>query len=84
MPNCDACFGKKTEDCPDDCLTSHIRYVGKPKRVDFEMKYIGWNYGATRVERNERKGSIEILEMTIDGVDILELLDSSLFKEQGE
>ena len=26
MPNCDACYGKKTNDCPDDCLTSHIRY----------------------------------------------------------
>jgi hypothetical protein len=27
MTNCDACYGEKTEDCPDDCLTSHIRYV---------------------------------------------------------
>ena len=26
MPNCDACYGKKTEECPDNCLTSHIRY----------------------------------------------------------
>ncbi len=82
MPNCDVCYGEKTEDCPDDCLTSHIRYGGKPKRVDFEMKYIGWNLGAVRIERRESKGDIEILEMSIDGIDILKLLDSSLFKEE--
>ena len=27
MPNCGACYGEKTEDCPDDCLTSHVRYI---------------------------------------------------------
>lgn len=54
------------------------------KRVDFEMKYVGWNIGATRIERHETKGDIEILEMSIDGVDIMKMLDSSLFKEKGE
>ena len=55
-----------------------------PKRVHFEMKYIGWNLGAVRIERKESKGDIEILEMTIDGVDILKMLDSSLFKEKAD
>ena len=41
-------------------------------RVRFDMKYIGWNLGATRVERNESKADIEILSMTIDDVDILQ------------
>lgn len=53
----------------------------KPKRVRFEMKYIGWNIGSVRIEREESKAGIEILEMSIDGVDILKMLDSSLFKE---
>ena len=26
-PSCDLCYGKKTEDCPKDCVNSHIRYV---------------------------------------------------------
>ncbi|MHA2052701.1 MAG: hypothetical protein ACW99F_03790 [Candidatus Hodarchaeales archaeon] len=28
MPNCDACYGQRTNDCPEDCLTSHVRYEG--------------------------------------------------------
>ena len=44
-------------------------------RVRFDMKYIGWNLGATRVERNESKADIEILSMTIDDVDILQQLE---------
>ena len=28
-PDCDKCYGKKTKDCPENCLTSHIRYVQK-------------------------------------------------------
>ncbi len=24
--NCDACYGERTEDCPEFCLTSHIRF----------------------------------------------------------
>ena len=43
--------------------------------TEFEMKYIGWNIGATRVERNERASHIEILELKIDGVDILKQLE---------
>lgn len=26
-PDCDKCFGEKTEDCPEDCLNSHVRYI---------------------------------------------------------
>ena len=43
--------------------------------TEFEMKYIGWNIGATRVERNMRASHIEILELKIDGVDILKQLE---------
>ncbi len=46
----------------------------KSKRVDYEMKYIGWNIGSMRVERHETKGDIEILELKIDGVDVLKQL----------
>ena len=56
----------------------------KRKRVSFEIKYVGWNLGAVRIERTESMGDIEILEMTIDGVDLLKLIDSSLFKEDSE
>ncbi len=49
----------------------------KSKRVDYEMKYIGWNMGATRVERHETKGDIELLELTIDGVDVLKQLEKA-------
>ena len=49
----------------------------KPKRVDYEMKYIGWNMGATRVERHETKGDIELLELTIDGIDVLKQLEKA-------
>lgn len=45
------------------------------KKIDFEMKYIGWNLGATRVERDQKACDIEILEMKIDDVDILKELD---------
>lgn len=55
-----------------------------PKRVRFGMKYIGWNLGSVRVEKETYKADIEILEMTIDGVDLLKLLDSSLFKGNGQ
>ena len=58
--------------------------MSKRKRVDFEMKYVGWNLGSTRKQREEKKSDIEILSMTIDGVDILKLIDSSLFKENSE
>ena len=44
-------------------------------RVRFDMKYIGWNLGATRVERNKSIADIEILSMTIDDVDILQQLE---------
>jgi len=49
----------------------------KTKRVDYEMKYIGWNIGATRVERHETMGDIELLELTIDGVDVLKQLEKA-------
>ncbi len=57
---------------------------GKRKRVSFEIKYIGWNYGSTRITRDEKRADIEILEMSIDGVDILDLIPSSLFKEDSD
>ncbi len=44
-------------------------------RVRFDMKYIGWNLGATRIERHDSKANIEILNMTIDDVDILQQLE---------
>lgn len=47
----------------------------KSKRVDYEMKYIGWNVGDIRIERHETKGDIEILELKIDGVDVLKQLE---------
>ena len=56
--------------------------MSKRKRVHLEIKYIGWNYGSVRITRNETKGNIEILEIKIDGVDILDYLPSSLFKEK--
>ena len=46
--------------------------------TEFEMKYIGWNLGATRVERHDIKSGIEILELKINGVDVLELLSDSI------
>ncbi|MHA1286225.1 MAG: hypothetical protein ACTSPB_02355 [Candidatus Thorarchaeota archaeon] len=48
------------------------------KRIDFEIKYIGWNVGATRIERNQRMCDIEILELKIDGVDVLPLIKDSI------
>lgn len=47
----------------------------KPKRVRFGMKYVGWNLGSVRTEKETYKADIEILELTIDGVDILKILD---------
>jgi len=47
----------------------------KSKRVDYEIKYIGWKIGATRVERHETMGDIEILELKIDDVDVLTQLE---------
>ena len=29
-PDCDKCYGERNEDCPPNCLTSHIRYEGCP------------------------------------------------------
>lgn len=46
--------------------------------TEFEMKYIGWNIGATRIERRAAMSDIEILELKINGVDVLELLRESI------
>ena len=48
------------------------------ERIEFEMKYIGWNLGGVRVERHETKGDIELLELKIDGVDVLPLIKDSV------
>jgi len=52
------------------------------ERVDFEMKYIGWNLGDVRVPRHETKGDIELLELKINDVDVLPQLRKILSKEQ--
>ena len=44
--------------------------------TEFEMRYMGWNQGV-RVERHEAKSNISILELVIDGVDVLKLLEST-------
>jgi hypothetical protein len=46
------------------------------KQVEFEMTSIGWNMGQYGHKRTERALSIEILELKIDGVDILKQLEA--------
>jgi hypothetical protein len=46
----------------------------KTEKLDFEMKYVGWNYGASRIPRDEVKGNIEITELKINGVDVMPCL----------
>ena len=88
MKNCDTCENSTYE--PSDTLDLQEvhdidqceKCARKTRRVDFRMKYIGWNLGSVRIERETHKGDIEILEMSIDGVDILKLIPDSLFKEK--
>ena len=53
-------------------MTFQSKVLRVRKMTEFEMKYVGWNIGATRVERCEFKSDIEILGLKIDGVDILQ------------
>jgi len=42
MPNCDACYGEKTKDCPEDCLTAHIRYLPTFSNASNKLCPQGW------------------------------------------
>ena len=43
--------------------------------TELEIKYIGWNMGQYGKERHETKSSIELLELKIDGVDVLKQIE---------
>ena len=34
--NCDACYGERTNSCPEFCLTSHIRFDSQFKKAILE------------------------------------------------
>ena len=44
--------------------------------TELEIKYIGWNMGQYGKERHETKSSIELLELKIDGVDVLKQIEA--------
>ncbi len=57
MPDCDKCYGEKTEDCPEDCLTSHISNIPsystlysiynnlRSTQNQIKKLYEGWDFG---------------------------------------
>lgn len=78
MPNCDACYGEKTEDCPEDCLTSHIRYETNRYKVNIEGFF---DYDMMpRVRKVILIGAGHIEDYKIE----LDVFDISLFKENDE
>ena len=80
MPNCDACYGEKTEDCPDDCLTSHIRYEEREFYVDYRF---------IAKANNEHEAGKKVDALILGSTDdvwytIVKIIEKSEFKENGE
>ena len=61
-PDCDKCFGEKTKDCPDNCLTGHIRYIPNPGDTSVIEGWYQWGDSRNAKHHYFRKTMIRTYE----------------------